>query len=85
MCSSELIRRTERSTDNTGMKGLLSLIHWLDAACNEGHLRQPDKAAGDTQGRGTIQRSSCRRALESVSEAKTLKYPCLSCLSQVQS
>ena len=52
MCYSELIRRTERSTDNTDIKGLLSLTHCLDAVCNEEHLRQPDREQGYPGQRG---------------------------------
>jgi hypothetical protein len=38
-----LLKLIPRAEPNTGIKGLLSLIHWLDAVSTEGHLRQPDR------------------------------------------
>lgn len=86
MCYLELIRGTERSTDNTGIKGLLSLIHWLDAVCNEGHLRQPDRAAGICRAVGLMEIFLTEEPWSSVSiGGKDTQIRCLSCLSQAQS
>lgn len=45
-----LLRLIPRTEPNAGIKGLLSVIHWLDAVCTEGHLRQPDTSRVYLQG-----------------------------------